>query len=245
MNDDGMHTHREAGDLELLLACRSFCWGLIARAFAEEPDDAFLQLVADAQARREFALVQDGCSDRMADAFRALAQAAGASDSDELGREYVAQLVGPNTLLAPPWESIQLTKKKVLFQPEVLDVRQAYRRAGFLPAGYPHVNDDFVGIECDFMAKLALRAWKCAERGDWASAADCLRHSQAFLEERLGRWAASFARQMRTGYGAGFYTCAADVLSCQVDRDRTLLPQVLATLKMLAGCAASRFRIFG
>lgn len=232
MEAEDMSTRRDAGDLELLVASRSFCWGLIARAFAEEPDDAFLQLVAGEQAQGEFALVQDACSDRMTQAFQALAQAARTSDATALGREYVAQLVGPNTLLAPPWESIQLTKKKVLFQPEVLEVRQAYRRAGFLPAGYPQVNDDFVGIECDFMAKLALRAWKRADAQDWAAAAECLRQSQAFLEEHLGRWAGLFAAQMRAGYGEGFYTRAADVLCCQIDRDRALFPQAAE------GCAA-------
>ena len=41
---------------------------------AKEPDHGFLQQVPGAQARREFTLIQDGCSNRMADAFRALAR---------------------------------------------------------------------------------------------------------------------------------------------------------------------------
>ena len=106
---------------ELVLANRQFVWGLIARGFAEEPDRAFADIIEGEHAREEVSLVEDDRSDEIASLFTAAvgrlaesrqgATAAG-EGADELAQareDYTRIFVGPNTLLASPWETMHTT----------------------------------------------------------------------------------------------------------------------------------------
>lgn len=206
------------------LANRSFCWSFLARAYACEPDEDFIALIKSTQTREEFALIEDEHTESLCAAYDRVAEAAqGPNATERLSQEYVKVFVGPDILKAQPWENVQLTGKKVLFQSGVLSVRDSYRAAGFLPVRYPHVADDFIGIECDFMGKLATSAWQLESEGDAAGSQEALVHSRRFLDEHLGLWAGMYADQVARGYGDCFYARIADLLVCQIERDRDLL----------------------
>ena len=204
----------------LVLSNRSFLYGLLARGFAEEPDEGFLRVLASEHAREELGLVDHEQTAEILGAYEAVLECAG--DAEALARirtNYVDIFVGPGTLKAKPWETIHVGEARALFQPELLPIREAYREAGFLPARYPHVQDDFIGLELDFMAKLAQAAFDGWQAGDEAGAGERLGQSRRFLEEHLLRWVDSLADAIAREYGDGFYARFARLAVLVAHRD--------------------------
>lgn len=209
---------------QLVLANRSYLYNLLARGYAEEADEAFLQALVHEHARRQMALVEHELTDDVLVVFDELLEAV-RSDGfcERIRREYVEAFVGPGTLKARPWETVHLGESHALFQPELLPVREAYRAAGFLPARYPHVQDDFIGLELDFLAKLADAALAALEAGDEALANERLRQSRDFLEAHLLRWVDSLADSMTAQYDDGFFARFTRLTALVAHRDFDLL----------------------
>ena len=79
-----------------------------------------------------------------------------------------------------------------------------------------------LGIELDFMAKLAAKAldeWKAGDDA-WR---DSLAQAQAFLEGHLLRWARSLAEAIEREYGACFYSRFARMAALIAKRDAAVL----------------------
>lgn len=218
----------DAGTMELILANRAFLLGAIARGYAEEPDNAFAGILVGEHAREEAGLMGGEGTEAIVAAHAALAtRLAETGAVDEAAQEYVRVFVGPETLKADPWESVHLTGKRVLFQPNVLDVRDAYREAGFLPAKYRQVSDDFIGLECDFMAKLAQRALAAFQQSDEGACRTDLERSKAFLEGHILTWAGSFTQRVEEYYPGGFYAEFARFAELVFMRDAAVLDELI------------------
>lgn len=217
-------------DTGLVLANRAFLWGLAARGIADAPDEAFLEVLSSAHAQEEVGLVETPSSSQLVDAFAEVIDAAKSTGHKTLSQLYTDIFIGPHELAAPPWESVMRTGKRVLFQPEVLDVRESYRAAGFLPAGYPHVGDDFIGTECDFLAKLAERAFRASEVEDREQATRALAASAEFLDTHLGVWAEDFAEKARLEYEGCFYSRFAAFVAALCEHDAHLLGSLQGNL---------------
>lgn len=214
---------------ELVLANRQFVWGLIARGYAEEADEAFAAILSGELARDEVGLVDDEDSVELLETFDELSACFTGEGALAAARDqYTRVFVGPGTLLASPWETMHTTGKRMLFHRDVLDVRNAYRQAGFLPARYRAVSDDAIGLECDFMAKLADGAvWAHAE-GDNAACQERLLQSLTFLTDHLGRWIDSLAEAIAEHYGPdNAYAALTRFTALWGRRDRRLLDALL------------------
>ncbi|MEC4175391.1 molecular chaperone TorD family protein [Adlercreutzia sp. R7] len=223
----------DADTKELVLANRQFVWGLIARGFAEEPDRAFADIVAGEHAREEVGLVEDGATADLVAAFQAAAAFLAVPAAERDGavaaarEDYTRIFVGPNTLAASPWETMHTTGKRMLFHRDILSVRDAYRQAGFLPERYRQVADDSIGLECDFMAKLAADALAAFQEDESQRCQDRLLQSLTFLTDHLLRWIDSLAEAMETHYGATFYTALARFTALWCHRDAALVNALL------------------
>ena len=222
----------------LLLANRCFVYAFLARGFAEEPDEGFLEVLASDHLTDELGLVEDEFSAGLDVALQRMRQCAAgdalATSGEErlaqLREEYAAVFVGPGPLVASPWESMHRTKKRVLFQASVLEVRDAYRAAGLLPERYGHVSDDFIGLEMDFMAKLAQMAFEARESGDEERCAQLLLQSRAFLDQHLLKWIGSLAKAIQAHYCNSFYSALAEFAALFLKRDSRLVDWTIATL---------------
>ena len=210
----------------LVLAHRQFLWGLVARAFAEEPDEAFAAVATGGHAVDEVTLVDDEHTEPLAKAYGMMATALTVAEPDlvDLRAAYTRLFVGPGTLACSPWETMHVTGRRTLFQPGVLAVREAYRAAGFLPARYPAVADDFIGLECDFLAKLAEAARKSFAAGDASRAAERLGQSTAFLDDHFLRWIDSLSAALDEHDPTGFYAAAAHFAATLARRDQAMIP---------------------
>lgn len=178
------------------LANRSFVYTYLWRAFAAEPDEALLTAVASDQALEECAILA-GEESRAAQEQRALASTASASDALEvLKSDYTRLFIGPGKLPAPPWESVYVAGEDLLFQPSTLEVRDAYRKAGYQATGYPHEADDHLATELGFVEALAKDSQAAYDAGDSAKLRLLLSQQTMFLAQHLNVWLPQFVERL-------------------------------------------------
>ena len=178
------------------LANRSFVYTYLWRAFAADPDEALLTAVASDQALEECAILA-GEESRAAQEQRALASTASAPDALEaLKSDYTRLFIGPGKLPAPPWESVYVTGEDLLFQPSTLEVRDAYRKAGYQATGYPHEADDHLATELGFMEALAKDSQAAYEAGDSEKLQLLLSQQTMFLAQHLNAWLPKFVERL-------------------------------------------------
>jgi TorA maturation chaperone TorD len=127
---------------------------------------------------------------------------------------------------APPRETYYVCSEKSLFHQLTLEVRFAYRHQGFLPAAYPHVADDHVAIELDFLARLAERAEASWETKDIAAVLNDLAASEEFSKKQLAKWASDFADVFKKTKYAYFYQETAAVLAAFLPVDLDVLAEL-------------------
>ena len=212
----------------LALSNRNYLYGLLARVFASEPDETLLQIVALDHTRLELGLVAHELTEPLMATYDDLLGSLVGVELSHLRAEYTAIFIGPGTCKAYPWETVHLATIKALFQPELLPIREAYREAGFLPARYPHVQDDFIGLELDFLAKVAESALQACELGDDSTLLERLAQSRAFLDGHLLHWIDSLADSIEREYGNGFYARFTKLASLIAHRDLDILEALVA-----------------
>lgn len=144
---------------------------------------------------------------------------------DALCAEYTRAFVGPAELPAPPWESVYASKDRLLFQETTLAVRRCYVEHDCIPAGYPHVADDHISLELDFLAKLAERMMEAAEAQDGARAERLAQAQGRFLANHLLAWVGDFAGQVDAGR-APYYACLARLTARFAEHDGAWLAAV-------------------
>lgn len=214
--------------VEVLLSNRRFLYTFIGRAFASEPDDDLIDFILDSHTKHECSLL-DGKEGEGQALWDILASAASESKCARLRHEYTKLFIGPEKLPAPPWESVYVSGEPLIFQESTLAVRQAYRNAGFQTAGYPHVADDHIAIEFDFMAQLSAQLCTAQERGETQSMKEFLNIQAAFLDEHLGRWIDTFAQRLTEYDGiSGFYSGFAQLAALVCQRDRDVVRELLS-----------------
>ena len=194
-----------------------------------------------------------GQEEGAAEAFAAMRQKAcevladGDKGPKQLVGLYNRLFVGPGTPEAAPWESAHLHAEGGLLRASTLEVRRAYVAQGLIPQSYPHVADDHIALELDFMRLLARR---CADACESAGGADsnalagsnagegpafgtegrasgggedaligALRASRRFLGEHLLVWAPSFCRKLKDAAPDSLYAKAAIALLAFMQAD--------------------------
>jgi putative dimethyl sulfoxide reductase chaperone len=149
----------------------------------------------------------------------------------DLARAYTRLFVGPEALSVKPWESSWLGGDESLFQESTLEVRRTYLAEGFLAQGYPHIADDHVAIELDFMAALADELVAAVERVDAAEALRFVDVSQRFLHAHLLRWVLRYARALSSeSPQGGFYADVVHLAHRFLTLDERLLVEAKGAL---------------
>lgn len=182
--------------LAAALANRSYIYTYLWRAFAADPDEALLAAIASDEALEE-CLLFAGEGTRAASEQRALADLAAAPDTLEVIKgDYTKLFIGPGKLPAPPWESVYVAGEDLLFQPSTLEVRDAYRKAGYQATGYPHEADDHLATELGFMEALSKDSQAAYDAGDSAKLRLLLSQQTMFLAQHLNVWLPQFVERL-------------------------------------------------
>jgi TorA maturation chaperone TorD len=176
-------------DVRYWLEVRQAVYSVLAALFRGDIADG-LRALKDTTLLQQFAegfdnaLVRDG-------AMQILAELDAHKDDPGyetlLAEDYNGLFAGPGHLSAPPWESVYLSKEKLLFGEAESSVRGSYRSFG-LAADTSSEPADHITLELAFMARLCTLA--IAEQLRFA---EILSGQQAFLEEHLLRWVPAWA----------------------------------------------------
>lgn len=213
--------------IETALLARTYLYQITQMLFGDEPTEQLIDTLfseATDEALDLFASSEASAFQEALDAFRSCKTAHEsnhAAFAQKATRDYMRLLVGPENLKAPPWECVYRTNERVLFQESTLEVRQTYRSERMLPTNYPHVSDDHIAIELDFMNKLSIACHASLRSDDLQEYRRLLGAQRTFLEDHLAWWAPKYADDLDEAAPASLYACAGKLVAalCAVDQD--------------------------
>ena len=239
-------------EVELALSARSVVYCALQRLLAMEPNREVLDVILGNETQNAFALFCDADDEAVSAESEGSFSEVGASSRgyavalkrltscladyaankaevlDCWCSEYTRLFLGPARLPAPPWESVYVGSEDILFQESTLRVRRAYLEQCYVSEGWPHVPDDHVATELDFMAKLARRSLDAQKRNDEIDFRSSLVAQSRFLDEHLLIWLPAFcARFSAAGETSGVFPAACDLAEAWCALDRALLRELL------------------
>ena len=219
----------------VLLTGRAAVYRVFQETLGNEPNTDMLERLASPQTQEVLQLFAEETSSymQMLDALRAFVQEQ-TQDMDSLAKKlsggFTRLFVGPGAVDVPPWESVYLDKHNALFQPSTLEVRKAYVAQGFLPEQYPHVADDHIALELDFMAKVAEKAVEAFSSGEKVKAKEHLIASKDFIEQHLLVWVPAFTKKLREVKSGYFYSLIGDLLEAFLPVDHEAINEIVEVL---------------
>lgn len=210
---------------EARLYGRAFLYEMVHTVFGGEPNEALFE-----------ALCSPACIGTLQDMRcegAALARLAGfceciEADPEARAAELERSVSDFNRVIAGlganresfPWESAYTSSKRLLFQVETLEVRNAYRAFGYQPELYPRVADDHLALECAFMAALAKAT---LEAEDEVERERLLAGQEDFLANHVLKWIEDYARDLHEDAPGGLYDLTAAALVEYAATDREFL----------------------
>lgn len=193
-----------------VLAGHALVLNLLGKLLYEPPEAAWLHTLAADAVFEEIPVSLERPA--VADGLRLLQQwsrdhLAGlpAADMQALGSDHMHLFLGPGTVLAAPWESVQLDDEHLLFQTETLQVRSWYRRFGLQVIRLHQEPDDHVGLELAFLSHLAQLALAAHAEGHTARLSEVLDALRLFLRTHPQRWVPSWCAQVLEHARTDFY----------------------------------------
>lgn len=128
-----------------------------------------------------------------------------ASQFKALQDDYLNLFIGLGKVLAPMWESVYFSEKKLMFQESTLQVREWYARFGVQAERINNEPDDHIGLELLFISHLASLALHAIEQGDQNKLNEALQAQRDFLSEHLLRWGPVWAKLVKQNANTDFY----------------------------------------
>jgi len=233
---DGMmaqKTFKPAGENVLaLIELRAYAYDVLRRTFASEPSQEYLVLMKDTIDQFPFSSESEYILKGIEAVKKSLDQldpSVGISKdvSEELLWDYTRMFIGPDQLVAPPWESAYANEDKLLFQKETLAVREAYLKYLFLPVQFQQEADDHIGLELDFMYQLCLILYEKVKSGD-LSYAEVLEDQKSFLQQHLLTWVDRFGKDVVNNSATDFYKGMTNILTGYLSLDQRAIEELLA-----------------
>ena len=180
----------DRGAWQRLQAPQAVAYHFLGRCFHAPPSAEWLAALAEDRLFEAWPLPSDEAD--TAAGLALLAAYCERWDEAQLGAltwDFNRLFVGPGEMLAPPWESVHRSKKKLTFQEPTLQVRALYEAFGMQAPALHREPDDHLALELDFLATLSERAVEAAGAGDGEQIGRCLQAQRDFLQDHLLAWA--------------------------------------------------------
>lgn len=137
-------------------------------------------------------------------------------DKEELTFDFNRLFIGPNKLLAPPYESSYRSDERTLMQGETLNVRRFYRKIGLQVKEKNSIPDDHITFELELICYLLSMAM---EKEDM-SYFDLY---EEFFENHLATWAEEHSQDILNHSTYFICTAMAYVLQSVVKMEETVI----------------------
>jgi TorA maturation chaperone TorD len=216
------------GDWLEKLTAQGLVYHYLSKAFYEAPSLELIQtlvrnhLFADWPMPTERAEMQEGLS-----MLQTFCGQWDDSQIDSLRQDYQRLFIGPNRLLAPPWESVYRTDDHLLFGQSTLEVREMYARFGLQTPKLNSEPDDHIGLEFTFLAHLCQRGIAAIETHDTIALNYIFYAQREFLTDHLLQWMPAFCTRVCEGAETLYYCGIARLsLGCLLESVLWLEPVV-------------------
>ncbi|MCL2895672.1 TorD/DmsD family molecular chaperone [Brenneria tiliae] len=198
------------GTIAPYLLQRPVGYDILRRLFIEEPTPELLHFLQ----RQDLAELVPHIDDA---AFtQAVSQVRGALDHPRFARgeaafenlhwDFTRLFIGPETPPAPPWESVYVSRDKLLFQRCTNEVKRLYRRHGFMMSDDEAEAADHIGFELDFLYRQSVALAEMALNGaPPEQLIQSLQEQLDFLQQHPLAFAAPFCRNIQTHAQTTFY----------------------------------------
>jgi putative dimethyl sulfoxide reductase chaperone len=147
-----------------------------------------------------------------------------ADDGDKIKQwkeEYNRLFVGPNSLPAPLWESVYLSREHLLFDEVTLEVRKCYRKYGLSFIRESNEPDDHIVIELEFLSYLIQKTLDCE---DVETKKVLFDDQYSFLNNHLLKWCPAFCELLSKSTQFSLYQGAALLLEEYLNLENELIP---------------------
>lgn len=227
MAEEKQATTGEAGaDLAELMGMRARTYGMLARLFLKEVDEATLK---ELQGMRFPAATGN---DRVDAGYRMLFDYLRLSWDDsvrELAIDYVRTFIGHGVngySAAYPFESVYTSERRLMMQEARAEVLATLRENG-LKRGTWTEGEDHIALELEFMQRMSMRTAEALQAGDEDTAIKELRTQRAFAHDHLLNWLPMLTADMDKFAQTKFYQGLGALTMGYVEEDAALLEELL------------------
>ncbi len=214
-------------EIAQLAANRAGLYGLLARLYESEIDDALLAEMAGADLGIETDEPELGEGYRMLAGYLAHP---GPDAVTDLAVDYARVFLGAGIIgdhAAYPYESVYTSPDHLIMQDARDQVLALYRDEGLDKSEELDVPEDHVGLEFEFMAHLCRKSQEALTRQDESAASDSFAQQKAFLEEHLLRWVPDFCSDILAYAGTDFYRGIAKITRGFLQMEHALLGELI------------------
>lgn len=207
------------------LYARQFAYDVLRRLLTDEPTAELLVYLRDEGLSlfpADDALpAMQSALDAMQDDLNTRMLKRGASGFEALHWDFTRLFIGPESPPAPPWESVYVSRDKLLFQESTLNVKTFYQQNGFHLPETEYEAADHIGYELDFLWKLSEQASQELDREQ----AMCeritapLAVSSGFMQAHLLAFITPFCRELNNHAETAFYRQLSTLLEVFVRSD--------------------------
>lgn len=214
-------------ELARLNTQRAATYGMLARLYRNEIDDAFLT-----ELRNMRYPINTG-NDNTDEGYRLMAHFLSnvwANTLDDLSVDYSRTFIGHGVdgySAAYPYESVYTSPKRLMMQDARDEVLAIYRSYGLDKQESWKEGEDHVALEMEFMQTLANRTADALEKGDEDEAVALLETQHNFLYDHLAAWAPMMTRDMKRLAKTDLYQGLAYLTDGFLSTDLAFLKDVL------------------
>lgn len=127
----------------------------------------------------------------------------------ELKLDYTRLFIGFETTLAPPYESVYLSKYHIMFEKQTLEVRRFYEGFGLQVKKKMKEPDDHIGMELLFVAHLCGLVTAEIKKNESHRRIEIIEDLKTFLSTHLLRWIPLFLKRVEEHAAADYFLAAA------------------------------------
>lgn len=208
-----------------LLSARAYVFSALHRLLGSEPTKELLDAVSSEDSLAALALFE-GDSEAAVALKNVLASCRGL-DVEAVRSEYTRLFLGPDKLIAPPWESCYTAKERALFQESTLHVRSWYQQYSYVPAGYPSHPDDHISLMMHFLALTTERAKACFDQDLLCGYKSLLEGQKLFEKNHILNWMDAYCADMDTSETKLLYPQLARAMADFITYDQQAISELL------------------
>lgn len=204
-------------DVHDYLTQRPMGYDVLRRLLIEEPTPELLNFLREQDLESLFPPVADAefnaALTMIENALSQSAFTAGDAAFEDLHWDFTRLFIGPETPPAPPWESVYVSKDKLLFQHCTREVKAVYQSFGWMMEEGENEAADHIGYELDFMFQQSQSVAEDLHRGVSLNGAVARLRAQCdFLSQHLLAFCDEFCQNVQTHAQTDFYRGVALLL---------------------------------